>query len=327
MPRPLRLDYEGGLYHVINRGNYRADIFASDGAKRALLTALGETCERLGWRVHAWAIMSNHYHVALETPAGNLAAGMQHWQGTFAARFNRLRKENGHIFQGRYRSLHVESGEHLGALCHYIHLNPVRARICTMSELTSWPWTSLHWLGPRKKDRPAWWSPQEALGHAGELPDSKSGHRRYVAYLKWLVEDDEARKALEFERMSKGWVIGSAQFKKALIEEHKEIKTQQLTTDPGLNEAQADLWWDLTVKLTKKLGHRPEELATSGKSAPWKLAIASALRQQTVATNRWMSEHLHLGHMTEVSRKVNAWIREPDLKLASKVGVTPNPKA
>ncbi len=80
MPRQRRIEYEGGIYHVINRGNYRSDVFGTDGAKAALLRGLGETAEKLGWRVHAWVIMSNHYHVALETPGGNLVEGMKHWQ-------------------------------------------------------------------------------------------------------------------------------------------------------------------------------------------------------------------------------------------------------
>ena len=100
MPRQRRIEYEGGIYHVINRGNYRSDVFGTEGAKAALLRGLGETAEKLGWRVHAWVIMSNHYHVALETPGGNLVEGMKHWQATFGTRFNRMRDERGHIFQG-----------------------------------------------------------------------------------------------------------------------------------------------------------------------------------------------------------------------------------
>jgi putative transposase len=68
LSRQVRLEFKGGVYHVINHGNYRSDIFASDGAKFALLTALGETAQKLNGRIHAWAIMSNHYHVAAETP-------------------------------------------------------------------------------------------------------------------------------------------------------------------------------------------------------------------------------------------------------------------
>ena len=108
MARTLRLEAEDGIYHVLNRGNYRADIFRADKTKTAFLTCLGEACGKAGWRVHAWCIMSNHYHLAVETPQGNLVGGMQWLQGTFSTRFNRLRGERGHLFQGRYKSLLVD---------------------------------------------------------------------------------------------------------------------------------------------------------------------------------------------------------------------------
>jgi putative transposase len=77
MARPLRLESEDGVYHVLNRGNYRADIFRGDKAKASFLRCLDEACAKTGWRVHAWCLMSNHYHLALSTPRANLvgAAG------------------------------------------------------------------------------------------------------------------------------------------------------------------------------------------------------------------------------------------------------------
>ncbi len=77
MARPLRLEAEGAIYHVLNRGYYRADIFWADRTKAAFLTYLGEACGKAGWRVDAWCIMSNYYHLAVETPQGNLVGGMQ----------------------------------------------------------------------------------------------------------------------------------------------------------------------------------------------------------------------------------------------------------
>ena len=126
MARQLRLEYPGAIYHVINRGNYRAYVFTSAGAKQAFEECLFAACARSGWLLHAFVIMGNHYHLALETPQGNLVAGMQWLQSTFANRFNKLRGEREHLFQGRYKSLLVEEGEALGLLCHYLHLNPVR---------------------------------------------------------------------------------------------------------------------------------------------------------------------------------------------------------
>ena len=98
MPRKLRLEFAGACYHVINRGNYRADIFQTEGARAAFEACLFEACEKSNWVLHAFVVMSNHYHLALETPDANLVAGMQWLQATFANRFNRLRGERGHLF-------------------------------------------------------------------------------------------------------------------------------------------------------------------------------------------------------------------------------------
>lgn len=89
MARKLRIQYPGAMYHVINRGNYRRDLFFNPAEARAFLDTVREAKDRLGWRVHAYALMRNHYHLALETPEPNLAEGMHWLQGTWANRFNR----------------------------------------------------------------------------------------------------------------------------------------------------------------------------------------------------------------------------------------------
>ena len=104
----MRIQHEHALYHVINRGNYRRDIFSSRGAARAFSRLVGEACERHGWQLHAYVVMRNHYHLALETPQPNLVEGMHWLQSTFGTRFNRYRSERGHLFQGRYQALLVE---------------------------------------------------------------------------------------------------------------------------------------------------------------------------------------------------------------------------
>ncbi|MGH9818223.1 MAG: transposase, partial [Candidatus Acidiferrales bacterium] len=142
MARKLRMEEEGGLFHVLNRGNYRGWVFKSEGAKQGFEKALFEACGRFGWVLHAFCIMGNHFHLAMETPRGNLSEGMRWLQATFASRFNRLRKESGRLFQGRFKSLAVEDLQRLSWLCHYIHLNPVRAKICRVEQLRDQRWSS-----------------------------------------------------------------------------------------------------------------------------------------------------------------------------------------
>ncbi len=268
MARKLRLESEGGIYHVINRGNYRAAIFQQARTKQAFLKCLDEACAKTGWRVHAWCVMSNHYHLAVETPQGNLADGMRWLQGTFSVRFNRLRNERGHLFQSRYKSLAVDPGEGLGPLCHYIHLNPIRAKLCTLSGLAEWRWSSFSWL-MNPKLRPSWFVPETALAHAGGLADTAAGRRRYGEYLDWLQDDEPARKAFKFDSMSKGWVIGSRQFKQGLVAEHREAAAALKRGDAELVDLAEVVRQDALAEALRKAGKKREDLVRDGKSVPW----------------------------------------------------------
>ena len=315
MARPLRLESEGGVYHVLNRGNYRADIFRGGKTRAAFLQCLAETCGKTGWRIHAWCVMSNHYHLAVETPQANLVDGMRWLQGTFSTRFNRLRDERGHLFQGRYKSLVVDPDTGLGPLCHYIHLNPVRARLCTVEALPDWPWSSLSWvLNPAR--RAPWFEAGAALAQAGDLKDTTAGRRNYLAYLAWLAEDEPARKAQQFERMSRGWIIGTTGFAKTVLDEHRDAVGRGRLRAAELQAAAEEQWEETLAALLHRAGRSREELVGAGKSTDWKLALAAALKARTTVTNRWLGATLHLGNLYEVSRKVAAWSRRPEPALA-----------
>ncbi len=304
MARKLRLQYPGAMYHVINRGNYRANVFGTEGAKDAFLACLEEACAFAGWRVHAYVVMRNHYHLALETPEPTLVDGMQWLQSTYANRFNRFRGEHGHVFQGRYQAIVVEDGAHLGAVCHYIHLNPVRAGIVPAAEVAAYPWSSMNAFA-RPKARPQWLSVDDALIAAGSLPDTPAGHRAYVDYLTWLSGDSAAQKAFAFEKMSKGWVLGSAEFKRALIADHKQELANLDLGETGLVELKQGLWEGSLSACLKRLGKTREEALTDRKASDWKVAIAAHLRATTTVKNPWLAEHLHMGDPDGVSRYVN----------------------
>ena len=129
MARPLRIEYPGAVYHVTARGNARQHIYADDTDFRDFLALLGKLAERYHWLCHSYCLMSNHYHLLLETPEGNLAAGMRQLNGIYTQTFNRRHRKVGHIFQGRYHAILVDKDRYVLELARYIVLNPVRARM------------------------------------------------------------------------------------------------------------------------------------------------------------------------------------------------------
>src|SRR6202142_1876287 len=147
MPRKLRVEYPGAIYHVMNRGDRREPIFKDDVDRKAFMQTLGEACAKTSWLIHAWCLMPNHFHLVIETPQPNLVAGMKWLLGTYTGRFNRRHKLFGHLFSGRYKALIVDgSGSgYLKTVCDYVHLNPARAKLLLGTEqmLSSFPWSSL----------------------------------------------------------------------------------------------------------------------------------------------------------------------------------------
>src|SRR5512138_684624 len=123
MPRKMRVQYPGAIYHVMSRGDRREDIFLTDVDRQDFLKTLAEACAKTGWQVHAFCLMGNHFHLVVETPQANLVAGMKWMLGTYTMRFNRRHGLSGHLFAGRYKSLLVDgSGNgYLRTVCDYVH--------------------------------------------------------------------------------------------------------------------------------------------------------------------------------------------------------------
>ncbi len=301
MARKLRIEYEGALYHVINRGNYRADIFATEGARASFEQCLWEACKKTGWRVHAYVIMRNHYHLALETPNGDLVAGMKWLQATFANRFNSFRKERGHVFQGRYQAIVLEDAHALGSVCHYIHLNPVRAKIVSAAQIEEYRWSSSHWINQPRKRPPALCF-GAALDDAGGLADSPAGRKCYLAYLDWLATDTAEQKALNFEKMSRGWAHGTKGFKVALIRDQKTVRLVGHAAEVDATEVRELVWEEIVGRCLKVLGAANTDPTRTKKATPWKVALANHLKQTTTASNPWIARRLHMGDPDGVSR-------------------------
>jgi REP element-mobilizing transposase RayT len=295
---------------VLNRGNYRADLFKTEKTKAAFEACLFAACQKSGWVLHAFVIMRNHYHLALETPEGNLVSGMQWLQATFANRFNKLRGERGHLFQGRYKALLVEEGEPLGMVCHYLHLNPVRAGVGPVERLGEYRYSSYYYLR-RPKARPSFLQFETVLAEAGGLADNPAGWNSYADYLAWQVAEGPAGKSRAYVSLSQGWALGSAEFKKTLVKDHALAADSRAWESQGAREIRQQTWESLFRRALTTLNRKESELAIGPKSAPWKVAMATFLKERTQASNPWLAQRLGMQRPMYVSRLISAARRSP----------------
>ena len=134
MARPLRIEFEGAVYHVTARGNERKKIFFTKRDYERFKEYLTFARERFGCFLHGYVLMSNHYHLILETPEGNLSRIMHYLNGSYTTYINAKRKRRGHLFQGRFKSIVVDKDSYLLELSRYLHLNPVRAGMVEQPE-------------------------------------------------------------------------------------------------------------------------------------------------------------------------------------------------
>lgn len=183
MARPLRIELAGGLYHVTSRGDRREDIYFRSGDREAWLDILSEVCARFNWVCHAYCQMTNHYHVVVETPEGNLAKGMRQLNGVYTQYVNRTHCRVGHVFQGRYKGILVEKDSYLLELSRYVVLNPVRAGM--VKDAKKWPWSS-HQIMLGQKTKPDWLCTDWIFGQFGVR--RSSAVRRYEDFVRSGIE-------------------------------------------------------------------------------------------------------------------------------------------
>jgi len=126
MARPLRVDLAGGLYHATSCGDRREVTYRTDEERSDWPDVIEEVCDRLNWRCHAYCQMTNHDHLVVETPDGNLSKGMRQLNGVYTQHVNRRHGLVGHLFQGRFEAILVEKDSYLLELSRYVVLNPVR---------------------------------------------------------------------------------------------------------------------------------------------------------------------------------------------------------
>jgi REP element-mobilizing transposase RayT len=211
MGRPLRITYSGAYYHVTARGNEKKDIFKSRRDREQFLSYLESSVTRYGAVIHAYCLMTNHYHLLVETPHANLPVIMRHINGAYTNYYNTKRKRAGHLFQGRYRAILIEADEYLLELSRYIHLNPVRAGVTAKPE--EHPWSSYSdYIGARQA--PGWLRMDAVKGH---LSDNKE----YCRFVEEMPAKDYESPLL---RTVASTLLGGESFVQEIMEKHIDGK-------------------------------------------------------------------------------------------------------
>jgi len=301
MARKLRVEYPGAIYHVINRGDRREPIFKDDEDRQGFLTALGQTCQKTGWQIHAFTLMPNHFHLVIETPQATLVAGMKWLLGTYTGRFNRRHKLFGHLFSGRYKAMIVDgSGNgYLKTVCDYVHLNPVRAKLLGKDQnLAAYRWSSLRcYLQPKRK-RPAWLRVDRLMGEHGIPGDTSAGRREFGRRmeLRRAAEDNPA----EIKAVRRGWYLGDLAFRKELLAQMKEQIGEHHYGEERAQTA-AEQAEGIVQAGLKRLGWIEADLEKRAKGDLDKLKLAVRLRAETTASVKWIAQRLRMGTWTHLN--------------------------
>lgn len=282
-------------------------VFRDARDHEMFLDTLEEACVRCGWRVHAFVLMGNHYHLLVETPKPNLVFGMQWLQGTYTKRFNVRHQERGHLFQGRYKALLVDDGEYFSTVANYIHLNPARIQGVDFSQyrLEEHVWSSYPgyvWL----RKRPEWLCAGRVLESAG-LSDSPQGRKAYRGLMDmrvlemsqshepWLIDEG-------WRKIRHGWCFGEETFRQQMKNRLSGVlggKKKESFTGEEIrthNQEEAERLIQLGMKA---LGIGEPDWDEMKKACPEKVAVAWLIRRHTSVRPQWIKERLRMGKSTQ----------------------------
>lgn len=312
MPRQVRIEYAGATYHVMARGDRREAIFEDDGDREIFLATLAQAGKRSGWRVLAYVLMGNHYHLVVETPEANLVKGMTWLQTTYTTRYNARHRQNGHVFGGRYKALVVDSEErsYLSTLINYVHLNPARAGLTggRGPGLLEYRWSSLpgYVFPGRRGDLLSVERGLSALGYG----DTSEGRAQLARDLESRARQERTENELEASlqaTLRRGWYFGREAFREWLLAQSRQVLAKRSEggqnyhgpelSDHGENRAREIID---TYLLEANLDRTA--LARLKKSDPFKVEMAQAVRKETNVSLQWLAKELFMGTSMNVSR-------------------------
>ena len=240
MARPLRIEFPGAWYHVMNRGRRREKIFQSDPDYKLFLKVLGECVRLFRIEIHAYSLMPNHYHLLIRTPIANLSRAMRHLNGVYTQKINKRYRYEGSLFKGRFKSIVIEEDTYFQELIRYIHRNPLKAKI--VERIIDHKWTS-HRSYMLNGEGPEWLRKDVALSKFGKY--EKSSRQKMDAFVKQEVPEDLENM---LERVKWPALLGGKEFKEKIGEliKGKEIEVREV---PQCKEAETPISADAVVTL------------------------------------------------------------------------------
>jgi putative transposase len=230
MARPLRIEYPGAYYHVMNRGQSRRNIFIKDKGRQTFLDLLADMARLWKVEIYAYCLMENHYHLLLSTPTGALSRPMRHLDGIYTQKFNRVHHRDGPLFRGRYKAILIDAEEYFLSVVRYIHKNPLGTGV--VSNIDRYRWSS-HWGYLNKKQCAEWLDTRSVISRLGGLN----------AYQRFMHEEIEEEIEEFYHGLYQKPVLGSKEFiervkqrlgDKARVEEEKPQSRRLFS--PGLDE-------------------------------------------------------------------------------------------
>ncbi len=309
MARPLRIEFAEALYHVTSRGNERRAIFRSDRDRRTFLSLLEQAAKRFRWSVTAYVLMTNHFHLVVQTLDPNLSRGMQWLNGTYAAWFNHRHQRTGHLFQGRFHAFLVEKEAYFAELLRYVVLNPVRAKMVEQPEDYRW---SSYRATAGLEVAPAWLDVASALACLSDDPAAAK-----AAYGQFVQEKIGCKDRL-WDEVTHAIYLGSEEWTKRM---RKVVESQPRSTDhPAQQRAVGRPDLRAIVKTVAAVGSTSQEAVRSVKGGPLRRLIAWLGWHEGLITLRSIAATLRLrseGYVSNLIRRCDRELASDGLLLAN----------
>jgi len=285
MARPLRIEFNGGYYHVISRGQRRDPIFLEVRDRERFLELLGETGEKHGAPVHAYVLMGNHYHLLISTPRGNLVKAIKWLNTAYANWFKARHGLVGSILQGRYKAILMDSSAYLAQVSAYIHLNPVRADMARRPEGCAWSSYRYYKDG---QEKPLWLETGEVLALFG---GERSLYQRYVE--QWMKKPELNAREIYGVR----GILGDADFiERALKAAKAKLPTKAVRELPAVKGLEIVGGEDVK-RIIRKMGHiGQEDLFKKRKGNVWRKLLIYGLKRHSDMGTKEIGELLEMNY-------------------------------